>query len=77
MPKTMSKLLIKQLKKACRGCVLKLVTKNTDIQTISVDGKEIAMMWRPHIDTFSNEAILDILVEDCINAIKDLRQKSA
>ena len=76
MPKTMSKLLIKQLKKACHGCKLKLVTKNTDIQTISVDGEEIAIMWRPHIDTFSDEIILNILVEDCKNAIKDLRQKS-
>jgi len=72
----MSKLLIKRLRKSVRGCKLKLVTKDTNVQTISVNGEEIDLAWEPHIDNFSDETILDILVEDCITAIKNKRKKN-
>ena len=72
----MSKLLMKRLRKLARGCKLKLVAKDTNIQTISVDGEEIDLAWEPHIDSFSDETILDILVEDCAQAIKAKRKKS-
>lgn len=71
----MSKILMKRLRKSVRGCKLKLIAKDTDIQTISVDGEEIDIAWKPHIDNFSDETTLDILVEDCAKAIKNKRKK--
>ena len=71
----MSKILMKRLRKSVRGCKLKLVAKDTNIQTISVDGEEIDLAWEPHIDNFSDETILDILAEDCLTAIKTMRKK--
>ena len=71
----MSKILMKRLRKSVRGCKLKLVAKDANIQTISVDGEEIDFAWEPHIDNFSDETILDILAEDCLTAIKTMRKK--
>jgi len=71
----MSKILMKRLRKSVRGCKLKLVTKDANIQTVSVDGEEIDIAWEPHIDKFSDETILDILAKDCTEAIKKKRKK--
>tara|TARA_R110002074_G_scaffold84368_2_gene187373 strand:- start:412 stop:657 length:246 start_codon:yes stop_codon:yes gene_type:complete len=71
----MSKILMKRLRKSVRGCKLKLVKKDANIQTISVDGEEIELAWEPHIDSFSDETILDILAEDCLAAINTKRKK--
>tara|TARA_R100000808_G_C2154691_1_gene165903 strand:+ start:5262 stop:5489 length:228 start_codon:yes stop_codon:yes gene_type:complete len=59
------------LRKQFKGNKLAL-RKKGDIETIVVNGNEIDMAWKPHLNKLQGEDSINVLYRDCVISIKRL-----
>ena len=64
------------LRKQFKGSKL-ILRKKGEVETVVVDGNEIDIAWKPHINKLQGEDSLDVLYRDCVKAIKRLLKISS